>query len=140
MSTGLLSHHLAVLENRGLVRAEADGHRKRYFPANAFAPEERRILAMLRQRVPRRVLSALVEHGLRTFAELQAATEVSKSTLSYHLKKLRRAGLVLEGRAERGKMYGLRDPDVVARLLRVSEERSGDEVDAFAAGWTEMRA
>src|SRR5881397_299306 len=37
MSTGMLSYHLGYLERNGVLKAEEDGHRKRYFIARAFA-------------------------------------------------------------------------------------------------------
>lgn len=134
LSTGLLSYHLAVLEERGLVRAESDGHRKRYFPAHAFTLEERRILGLLQERVPRRILRALDDHGLRTFDELRRSAGVTKSTLSYHLKKLRRSGVVLEGRARREKMYGLRNPGLVADLLAEESFRANGDGDGLDGG------
>src|SRR5881628_1069046 len=88
MSTGMLSYHLGYLERNGVLKAEEDGHRKRYFIARAFVEAQRRILAVLRQDVPRKILVELLTYEGRTFAELQASVGVSKSTLSYHLQKL----------------------------------------------------
>src|SRR5438094_115412 len=88
MSTGMLSYHLSYLERNGVLKAEEDGHRKRYFIARAFVEAQRRILAVLRQDVPRKILVELLTYEGRTFAELQASVGVSKSTLSYHLQKL----------------------------------------------------
>src|SRR5256712_8163283 len=82
MSTGMLSYHLGYLERNGVLKAEEDGHRKRYFIARAFVEAQRRILAVLRQDVPRKILVELLTYEGRTFAELQASVGVSKSTRS----------------------------------------------------------
>jgi len=73
MSTGMLSYHLGYLERNGVLKAEEDGHRKRYFIARAFVEAQRRILAVLRQDVPRKILVELLTYEGRTFAELQAS-------------------------------------------------------------------
>src|SRR6266566_4156600 len=74
------------LQRNGVLKAEEDGHRKRYFIARAFVEAQRRILAVLRQDVPRKIMLELLTYGDRTFAELQMSVGVSKSTLSYHLQ------------------------------------------------------
>src|SRR5712691_8920419 len=56
MSTGMLSYHLGYLERNGVLKAEEDGHRKRYFIARVFVETQRRILAILRQDVPRKIV------------------------------------------------------------------------------------
>src|SRR6266487_2603701 len=80
MSTGMLSYHLGYLERNGVLKAEEDGHRKRYFIARAFVEAQRRILAVLRQDVPRKIMLELLTYGDRTFADLQMSVGVSKST------------------------------------------------------------
>ena len=117
MSTGMLSYHLNVMERRGLLQSEEEGHRKRYFSAAAFAEAQRRIIAILRQDVPGKIVVEILLHRERTFAQLQAAVGVSKSTLSYHLKKMLQREVLVRDRRERGSLFRLRDPEEVARLL-----------------------
>src|SRR3989442_4555059 len=88
MSTGMLSYHLGYLERNGVLKSEEDGHRKRYFIARAFVGAQRRILAVLRQDVPRKLLVALLTYEGRTYADLQASVLVSKATLSYQLESV----------------------------------------------------
>src|SRR5438034_6047400 len=68
MSTGMLSYHLGYLERNGVLKAEADGHRKRYFIARAFGEAQRRILAVLAQDVPRKIRGGLITFEGRPFA------------------------------------------------------------------------
>src|SRR2546428_7973073 len=105
MSTGMLSYHLGYLERNGILKSEEDGHRKRYFIARAFVEAQRRILAVLRQDVPRKILVELLTYQGRTFAELQASVGVSKSTLSYHLQKLMHRDLPLRTKPERETVF-----------------------------------
>src|SRR2546428_11414932 len=101
MPTGMLSYHLGYLERNGVLKAEEDGHRKRYFIARAFVEAQRRILAVLRQDVPRKILVELPTYEGRTFAELQASVGGSKSTVADHLQRLRQRDRLVRARRER---------------------------------------
>lgn len=139
MSTGMLSYHLGYLERNGLLKSEEDGHRKRYFIARAFLEAQRRILAILRQDVPRRIVLELLVHGDRTFAELQASVGVSKSTLSYHLQKLLGRELLLRTKRERESVFSIKDLEEVRKLLLANRTSFQDDaVDRFASLWSNV--
>ncbi|OGS66075.1 MAG: hypothetical protein A3K59_07305 [Euryarchaeota archaeon RBG_19FT_COMBO_69_17] len=141
MSTGMLSYHLRYMERRGLLRSEEEGHRRRYFDARAFAEAQRKIIGVLRQDVPRKIIMELLGYQERTFAELRAAVGVSKSTLSYHLKKMLEREVLLRTRRDRESVFALRDHEGVAKLL-VQNRKSfrDDAVNRFADNWLRLRA
>jgi len=140
MSTGMLSYHLSYLERNGVLKAEEDGHRKRYFIARAFVEAQRRILAVLRQDVPRKILVELLTYEGRTFAELQASVGVSKSTLSYHLQKLMHRDLLVRTKRERESVFTIKDLEEVRKLLLANQSSFHDDaVDRFADLWTKLR-
>ncbi|TLZ57883.1 MAG: winged helix-turn-helix transcriptional regulator [Methanobacteriota archaeon] len=140
MSTGMLSYHLGYLERNGILKSEEDGHRKRYFIARAFVEAQRRILAVLRQDVPRKIVLELLFFGERTFGELQASVGVSKSTLSYHLQKLMHREVLLRGRRERESVFSIKDLEEVRKLLLANQSSFQDDaVDRFADLWTKIR-
>jgi predicted transcriptional regulator len=141
MSTGMLSYHLGVLERRGLLKSEELGHRKRYFIARAFAEAQRRILGILREDVPRRIVLEILQFGERTFAELQASVGVSKSTLSYHLQKLLAREILLRTKRGRESVFLIKDMGEVVEIL-VANRRSfhDDAVERFADTWNKLRA
>jgi predicted transcriptional regulator len=141
MSTGMLSYHLGVLERRGVLKSEQLGHRKRYFIARAFADVQRRILGVLREDVPRRIVMEILQYGQRTFAELQVAAGVSKSTLSYHLQKLLDRDILLRTKRGRESVFAIKDMGEVADIV-VANRRSfhDDTVDRFVETWGKLRA
>lgn len=141
MSTGMLSYHLGILERHGLLKSEELGHRKRYFIARAFAEAQRRILGVLREDVPRRIVLEILQHDQRTFAELQASVGVSKSTLSYHLQKLLARDILLRTKRGRESVFLIKDMNEVVEIL-VANRRSfhDDAVDRFAETWSKLRA
>lgn len=141
MSTGMLSYHLAVMERSGLLKSEQLSHRKRYFLARAFADAQRRILGVLREDVPRRIVMEILLHEQRTFAELQAAVGVSKSTLSYHLQKLLGREILLRGRRGRESVFVIKDlSDVVSILVANRRSFQDDAVQRFSEAWANLRA
>lgn len=140
LSTGMLSYHLDVLERRGLLRSEVQENRRCYFPAKAFRQDQRRAMTLLRQRVPRRILIELLLQGPRSFTELQAGVGVSPSTLSYHLKKLYTASLILRQRRERETVVEVKDRDLVADLLvSAGASLEDDAVERFVDLWSKLR-
>ncbi len=140
MSTGMLSYHLMYLEREGMLKSETDGHRKRYFIARAFMEAQRRILGVLRQGVPRKIVLEILSNGERTFAELRDATGVSKSTLSYHLSHMMARDLLIRYRRERESVFAIKDMDEVTRLIVANRQSFQDDaVDRFADLWTKMR-
>lgn len=140
MSTGMLSYHLMYLEQAGMLKSEADGHRKRYFIARAFVEAQRRIMGLLRQDVPRRIVLDILLNGERTFSQLQTAADVSKSTLSYHLQKMTSRELLVRYRRERESVFAIKDMDEVSKLLVANRQSFHDDsVDRFADLWSNLR-
>ena len=140
MSTGMLSYHLTYLEREGMLKSETDGHRKRYFIARAFMEAQRRILGVLRQGVPRKIVVEILLHGERTFAQLREATGVSKSTLSYHLQHMMERDLLIRYRRDRESVFAIKDMEEVTHLLVANRQSFQDDaVDRFADLWTKLR-
>lgn len=140
LATGVLTYHLQFMEERGLLRSEVQENRRCFFPAREFRQDQRRVLALLRQRVPRRILLHLLTKPEETFGGLRAALEVSPSTLSYHLKKLETRGILVRGRRERESTFTVRDPQLVVDLLvSCGSSLEDDAVEKFVDLWTKLR-
>lgn len=117
-------YHLTVLERERVVSALAIGHYLRYYPRepgdvfrrDVLSPEEKRTLAVLRQRVPLGVAAELLT-GERTHGSLAAAVAVSPSTLTHHLQRMLAAGVVALRKEGRETRVTLVQPDLVRRLF-----------------------
>ena len=85
-------------------------------------------------------------HPRCTFKELLGASRISKSTLSFHLSKLRKMKLVAkvkgevkEGEDVRGRGYRVRREDELAALLITYKSSFLDEaVDRFVDLWLQI--
>lgn len=81
----------------------------------------------------------LLVNGSTPFKDLQESVGVSKSTLSYNLKKLTKAGIVLVERSEREMVYRVEDRDEVADILVVLQDSlQNDAVDRFVDIWRKL--
>ena len=138
MAMGALEYHLGNLENAGLVTVLQQEH-KRFFPAE-MDRRDKRILSLLRQKLPRRALLVLLEKGPTTKGRLVEAVDVAASTLNYHLAHLVDVGLVTADRDGREAVYRLNDPGAVVRLLITYRSSLLDRlVDAFLEGVDALR-
>ncbi len=122
IALGDLRYNLDYLEKRQLISSRSDGYRKTFFSVKDVFPRDRDVLALLRQRTPRRIVLHLMLRENSTFEELRGVLGVSKSTLSFHLRKLTGKGLVKTSRLNGRNLYGLPDKEAVAELLITYKE------------------
>jgi len=136
MGLGDLRYHLEYLEREGLVTTASDGYRKAYFPGRDQFSGDKRMLGILRQSRPRKMLLVMLNRENTGFDELRKRIGVSKSTLSFHLKKLKEAGVIsVEADAQR-RTYRLCDKNKIAALL-ITYRRSflDSAVDRAVEAW-----
>jgi predicted transcriptional regulator len=117
MGLGDLRHHLDFLEREGLIMTATDGYRKTYFPGKKEFSGDKALLGLLRQSKPRAILLILLNAESSGFDHLRRKVGVSKSTLSFHMKKLEEAGIVAVQEDRQRKTYTLPDKNKVAELL-----------------------
>lgn len=147
LSITLADYHLRFLEKHDLVISAMDGEYKRYYPRStpgqtdvraALTDPERQVLAFLRQPVPLRVITFLMEQESATHKQILEQVPVSPSTLSHHLKKMHAAGVIERVElTDRG--YRLAQPKTIARLMTAYELATPDQIDTFIRVWGEFR-
>jgi predicted transcriptional regulator len=117
LAVGQVDFHLNYLvKGEVLVRREDSG-KVLYYVRDSFSSDEKKALGILRRRIPRTVVLFLLEEGEGTPADMLEVLDISNGTLSYHLGRMVKVGL-LEVRLEgRQRFYSLSDPDVVENLI-----------------------
>lgn len=140
LEMGVLEYHLNYLEKKGLLSSEMDGRLRRFYVSEEVAFLDRKLLGLMRQRIPRKIaIRALLESEV-SFDDLRKDLGISKSTLSFHLKKMRNLGILQERRKGRRMIYSIRKEDEVAAILITYKSSFLDDlVDRFAEVWMELR-
>jgi len=144
LELGVLKYHLDYLEKKDFITSRKEKYRKRYF-TKAVSPKDKALLSILRQKSLRRILIHILLHPKCTFKELLRTFKISKSTLSFHLSKLRRARLIEKGKKElepgerRVESYKVKKEDEVASLLITFKSSFLDDVvDKFVELWLQI--
>lgn len=130
LATGQLQYHLHRLLRADAIVAESIGGRTHYYEPR-FDQWERRAIAYLRRETARAVLVTLLAEGQSRPATIADRLDLARSTVSWHLSKLRDHGLV-ERSDERPTTYAVTYPERTARLLEELSPRVHDRfVDRF---------
>src|SRR5687768_15865508 len=136
MPVSTLEYHCYQLVKHGqLVTRESAGF-KAFYPGEGMDRRDKDILYLVRHDAPRRICTHVLLNPGATPKDLRDVIGVSGPTLSFHLKKLRTAGILREEPDGRTKRLFVEDPERVANIL-VTYRRSflDSAVDRFADAW-----
>lgn len=136
-STALARYHLEDLMEAGEIRSVDVGGYTRYFPEGeleSLGEDEQSMLNAMRQKRRLELVLALLQGGPAPHKALHEIVGGSKGTLTYHLGKLREAGIVEKD--EEGN-FQLVDRGVVRRLL-VRYEPESDLLDEVHDLWEDL--
>lgn len=134
-SVALVEYHVPFLLEAGVVEEERDERYQRLYPVgegHRLTAADRAVVSLLRQPTPFRVTLVLLERGEARHVDLAEVLDVGKSTLSFHLRKMERRGLVEKTGAG---SYRLRHPERTSRLL-LAHQPTKEMRDDFADLWT----
>ena len=147
-SVPLVDYHLNSLERHGIVIAILDGQYKRYYPKDpigadlkrdALSQDEKRTIALLRQRIPLQIVLFILKNGSAQHKDMLPTMGISPSTLSHHLNKLARRGIITKTATGEDRGYRLASEAKTMRLLMSYEPPPGTIVDSFIEIWEELR-
>ncbi|TLZ54764.1 MAG: ArsR family transcriptional regulator [Methanobacteriota archaeon] len=143
-SPGYHLREIARATNLSITLADYHLH-KRFYPKYALGDAGARpaltdrqkvTMGFLRQSVPLQAISFLMERESALHGEILMHVRISASTLTHHMKKLLRAGIVARDPALR---FRVADGKEVARLMVTYEIARTDQIDAFLRVWGEFR-
>jgi DNA-binding transcriptional ArsR family regulator len=145
MQLSLVEYHLNYLEDNSIIYIIREDRYNRYYVDEdlddlkvKLSSAEKRILHILRQDVPLRIVVDLLECGRLTHKELKSAVEVSGSTLTYHLKKLVDADIVVKVRRGKHKGFVLKDERTVVKILVLGKVKAPSQIENFEKMWDEF--
>jgi predicted transcriptional regulator len=141
---GTLDYHLYQLGRKGLIAVRFQGGYKCCFPDTppgfgAPIPEEEKLLlGLLRQSVPRAILLELYLEGPTPARELGVAVATTGSNLSYFLKRLEESGVIRREGQGASRKARLVDPVRVHEILLRYPPLPESSVDRFTRFWADL--
>ena len=116
----LAEYHLLYMERNNIITAVAEKGYKRYFiESSMIGSKDKRTLAILRQENPLKIVLFLLENPNTIHKEILEKFDISKSTLSYHLKKLVKKGIISIQILSKEKTYKvINEKEIINLLIR----------------------
>jgi predicted transcriptional regulator len=128
---GVLTYHLAALEKADAVKVGRQSRMTMYYPLSV-SDNESAVLKYVRHEPVREIMLFILDHGMCTFNEIVNHTKKAPSTVSSHLKRLKKAGIVSVRYGEY-QLYSLADKDLVYEVLSKYQASLADKiVDNYA--------
>lgn len=94
MNVPLVDYHTRYFEKHELVSVIKDSGFKRYYVKGSVGAPQQRLFEVLRQEIPLRIVLFLLITPKARYPKICECLPVSRSTVSYHLKKLIRSKVV----------------------------------------------
>jgi predicted transcriptional regulator len=99
LTRGDLQYHLYTLEKEGLIKTRRRGLYKFVFPSNMFGEKQEIVLSLLSQETPSEILLFLIRKPDSTQTDLVEHLKFSAATVSWHMDRLVKAGVVARKKA-----------------------------------------
>lgn len=137
LAIGALQYHSDVLTRVHLVKVQKRGKFIRYFPVIGEHTESEKItLSLLREESVRKIILFLIQKKRATNRQLAKFLELAPSTVSFHMQKLLKSGLVEKKRTPRRTYFYLLNAEEAKRLLTSYRKSFLDDlVDSFVEMW-----
>lgn len=108
LNRGTLRHHLKILEADNMVEAHSDHGKVRYFQNNStYEEKEKLVISVLQNEMTRRIISKILDEECNTNRDLAQTTGISKGTVTWHIKQLKKLDLIEENQVGRSTMYNI---------------------------------
>ena len=129
ISNGVLTYHLGMLEKFGEIRVKRLSNKRvtRYFTVN-IPKEDSDIIICFRSKVIRNIVFFVIDNDLCTFNEIVDHVGKAPSTISWHVKKLREAGILRMIHGNDRLLYSITDKAIINRILSEYHETFTDRV------------
>ncbi|MDA4116958.1 MAG: winged helix-turn-helix transcriptional regulator [Thaumarchaeota archaeon] len=119
LATGDFHYHLQWLEKHGYVETRKNGFYRFVFPARMFEERQEVVLGILSQETPRDILLSLLQGAGTTQGDLAKSLGHSQPTISWHLERLIRKGVVSRRKTNKGIAYAVEaDQGEILRFVK----------------------
>jgi predicted transcriptional regulator len=140
ITTPLLLYHVRYMEKHELITLEQEKGFTRCYIKGTIGSEDRKRLSLLRQHMPLKIVLFLLQNPLSKHKDILEKFNISKSTLSYHLKKLVDQKIITIQRIDEEEGYRVIDEDEIIRwLIKYKPSRIAMGVNDTWSGFTVLK-
>jgi len=136
MRTSLVEYHLIYLEKSQIVIPSKESGYARYYIRGAVGIEDKRFIAILRQDVPLRIVLYLLKNVRSQHKDILENLDIAPSTLSYHLKKLVKHGLIAVHTYGEERGYYITNREEILRILM--QYKPYNLIESFKDIWVDL--
>jgi predicted transcriptional regulator len=128
-TNGVLSYHLGKLEKSADIRVERQSNNRvtRYFIVD-IPKKDSDIIGYFRSKVVRNIVLFVLKNEFCTFNEIVDRIEKAPSTISWHIKRLKEAGIFSSNNGNDRYLYSIADRETVNRILLEYKESFTDRI------------
>ncbi len=117
MSVPLVDYHTLFMVEQELIIVVKEEGFKRYYVKGDIGTQDKKFLGILRQEIPLRIVQYLLEHPNSKHKEILDNFDIAGSTLTYHLNKLMKKGIVCFHNTKTKRGYSIANEIEVIRFL-----------------------
>lgn len=139
MNVGLAEYHLRYLVEHDVITQIKEEGYNRYYTEGKIGVLDKRLLALLRQEVPLKIVLFLLEDPQSRHKDILENVDIASSTLSYHLKKLVKKGVLQTTSHGEEKGFVVLNEKEIVRLLIRYRPGPKDLIDGFIEMWNSLR-
>ncbi len=137
MRISLDEYHLLYLEKNGVILSSKEAGYSRYYIKGKIGTADKKILSILRQKIPLKIVLFLLKNDCSQHRYMIKNFDIAPSTLSYHLKKLVKIGIISQTSFGDDKGYSIINREELIRILMQYKPYS--VIDGFADIWSDLK-
>jgi predicted transcriptional regulator len=128
-TNGVLSYHLGKLEKSGEIRIERLSNNRvtRYFVVD-IPKKDSDIIGCFRSKVIRNIVYFVLKNEFCSFNEIVDHIDRAPSTIFWHIKKLKEAGILNTNYGNDHFLYSIADKEMISRILLEYKESFTDRI------------
>lgn len=116
-SNGVMAYHLKKLEKSKRIKVSRSHRRSTRFYPLSIPARELRVIEFIRRKTARQIVHFLLQNDSRTFKDIVQFTKKVRSTVSWHLSRLREGGIIKVG-VGRNQTYRLKNRELVIKVMK----------------------
>ncbi len=136
MRVSHVEYHVAFLQKHEMIRDEKISGLKRFYLCGQIGSSDKKLLFVLRQKSLLEIVLFVLKNGPCQHKDILAEIDLSASTLSYHLKKLVKKGVLRHETRDDMSGYVVVERDALMRVL--IRYRPFDLFEGFSDVWKDF--